>query len=749
MPGFGWVWVRGAGEFVRSQPSDTLDTVRTMAGVAALDCQQPIGIGELFGFIGERALYRKVEIVEPVPIESLLVDAHKAVDDLLSDIFKVHPVLNPATRTGRAMMIRQTADAMVATVRPWEQRMTTAGNKFLKQNWPDMTATERRAAIQAASSRIKAVPVRSVKGINKVISIEGGRAMAGARRNAVDKFRLNIGANLTSPDREALRASQATSVRWLTNEYGVRATQFEADAQRIVQQGLAQGLGRGEISNDLRSAFGTRMAGRTDAYFRVFAGALVDRSRTRAELHSYREARITKYVASAVLDEVTTEFCRWVDGKVFEVERSLGLMDEADKPGLSVDEMKAANPWVSETRGPGGEVSVGVRGGPELFTVQSSGMGTQAPGQYRDSPAGRDPEGARVGPPPYHGNCRTTTAAQVDVKQVPIVQPAIGARPPQPIPNIKPPPTEKLPKGYLTDETIRGVKFNQDQLSKAVIAMDRAVRRGKGGMWDAPLKSQKNMRRQLNGICRDRGMVSHDVISKGAGRARFGVEPLGDEAYGLHFSSMGMIQMNAEPIKSIAEQKSVWQRFVAFAKGERDIGSLRGFKTAVHETVHAHSPMVHEGVYTGIGKKLEEATTELAARRIVADIAAVSSADIPPSYAGWVKAVEQSTRNTMKDGVDRAVRAGGRIQFNEPRMSRLGGTGTARDIAEQASINMRKTTRTFSTPNQYVDHFADSASWPDELFAGLDAAAEKALRKQLRDTLVRELKSNLEGAAMW
>lgn len=392
---------------------DLISLVRKVAAAAASQMQESILIGEAVSIVGDRVLYRGIETLEPVPLAKLFAEAIDAADDLLSTVFKAKVILDPSKPAGRRMLIRQMADAMVATTRPWEARATTAANKFLKQNWPDLSKTEAKRLIAEASARIKDVPVRSVNGINKVISVEQDRVMQGARKAAIQRHELNIGVNLTSPDRASINASQKTSVRWLTNEYGQRASAFESKARDIVSKGLGEGLGREEISRDLMRQFKTSVGGRTVNYFDVYAGALVDRARTRAELNSYREAQITRWIASAVMDEVTTDFCRWVDGRVFDVDTSISVMDLADKVGLSVAEMKSANPWVR--MGTVGGERVATAGGTPIFSVAQSGLGTQAAGSYNNKAGADNIAALGLGGPPYHGRCRTTSVADVQI----------------------------------------------------------------------------------------------------------------------------------------------------------------------------------------------------------------------------------------------------------------------------------------------------------------------------------------------
>lgn len=403
----GFVFVAG-GEHVRADIGDSQADVHNVARIACAENCVPVLIGEAERMIGDRILYRAVELYDPVPAATLFAKAHDAAVDIMDVVFKARANIDPSRPRNRAIIVRRTADAMVSKARPWERRAYSAGEKFLRANWPQLTAAERDAIIAKASRKILDIPVRAVRGINDVISTEADGVFKGARKSAIKKFKLNIGANLTLPDERAIKAMQRTTVSWLTNEYGTRAASFESIAKEIVEHGMERGLGRDDISQELVRRFGTSISGRSESYYNVFAGAIVDRSRTRSELHSYREAGLTKYVASSVLDEATTDFCRWVDGKVLDVQESIAIQERAERPDMSVDDMKRANPW-ARVDADGNVYVRGPRGKANLFRVDRSGIGTQSTGQYTTRRAGGKLGANGVGGPPYHGNCRTAT----------------------------------------------------------------------------------------------------------------------------------------------------------------------------------------------------------------------------------------------------------------------------------------------------------------------------------------------------
>jgi len=414
----GLIWVVGS-RSVRVRSCVSEERAFGVACGTAAETGCDVMLGKAVGIVGGRVLYKSLGVAVPADLAQVLADAAAAAEDIIADVFKALPTLNPTTRGGRAMLVRRTADAMVAMASPWEQQAVTAGNKFLKQNWPNMSTGRRDTVIQQAAARIRKVPVRAVKGINGVISVQAPSVMKGGRKAAIERHKFDIGASLTLADERIVQAAQKTTVSWLTNEYGVRADMFERDAVGIVQRGMSQGLGRADIGRRLQQRFGRAVSGRSASYYEVFAASLVDRSRSWSELNAYDDALVTHFIAASVLDEATTDFCRWVDGKTIKVVDAQKVMAAADGPDMTVEAMKLVNPWVRE-RTVNGERQAFVRTGTPsnredraLFSIKSSGLGTQRRGIYGDKRGSGNLPAFGIGAPPYHGHCRTTTVADV------------------------------------------------------------------------------------------------------------------------------------------------------------------------------------------------------------------------------------------------------------------------------------------------------------------------------------------------
>ena len=213
------------------------------------------------------------------------------------------------------------------------------------------------------------------------------------------------------------RPPASTGGSYVTDEYKRRIDGFREEAGRIVSEGVERGAGRAEIRDKLEAAAQGKIAGRSSAYWEVVAGAFIGRGRSFSQLSSYSEAGIERYRIEAVLDEVTTETCRYLDGKVFSVGGGLRLF-EAEESLSTPEEIKIAQPWIRERRDPKtGQIHLvankGEAGFVKIATVERSGFGRQDDrGKFSGGKTSDELLDVGVGFPPYHGLCRTTTVPE-------------------------------------------------------------------------------------------------------------------------------------------------------------------------------------------------------------------------------------------------------------------------------------------------------------------------------------------------
>jgi SPP1 gp7 family putative phage head morphogenesis protein len=218
-------------------------------------------------------------------------------------------------------------------------------------------------------------------------------------------------------DHRIIRHLKSNQTAFVRDEYGRRLDNFGVEARRIVAEGLEAGLGRDDIAADLQRSAQAALVKQSPFYWEVVAGAFISNGRSFAQTSSYAEARIERYIIEAVLDEQTTEICRFLHGKSFSVKSALDRfkrIEAMERP----EDIKRIQPWVRETIDPdSGRKMLYVERENErtpITEVTRSAFGTRDDrGEFRGSLSEREMNELGIGFPPYHGLCRSTTVADV------------------------------------------------------------------------------------------------------------------------------------------------------------------------------------------------------------------------------------------------------------------------------------------------------------------------------------------------
>lgn len=249
---------------------------------------------------------------------------------------------------------------------------------------------------------------RSIK--TRVVSASVGMASS-ARKSFVKTHDLRVDRAISLQDKQAVTRSAATNVHYV-REFGTGqlAPSLSAQAREIVQAGVGQGSSSRMIGKELHRVLGEAAGGQTEVYFRMAASAINARSREFSSLRSMQDAGVELYEISAVLDEATTETCRFLDGKVLQVGHGLARYAAADSLTNPTD-IRYEMPWLREKRISGGEhdgkmgiYAPGRDGMTRLAVVEKGGFGERdAIGTYSAVASAQGMERANVGPPPYHG----------------------------------------------------------------------------------------------------------------------------------------------------------------------------------------------------------------------------------------------------------------------------------------------------------------------------------------------------------
>jgi hypothetical protein len=532
-----------------------------------------------------------------------------------------------------------------------------------------------------------------------------GRSGGGGR---TPKFRVATSFNVE--DQAAIRALRRDVVFWTGTHYEknvraalrktvddvmIRGGQDRTRAGRSIREAIENELGHATTPSGWR--------GSQAAYFESLAANTATVARVNGSLTSFRRAGITRYEITNPRDERTCPVCGHMDGKVFTVsqgEAVAGAVADAKDP----DEVRVAHPWLRAGALRDISPKPGPQGGADARNLAAAGFCL----------------------PPFHFRCRCTVDVSDDAMfdpGPPIDEPlyskgksgrenlprARGARDKAKAPSeVAEPNHAPAFAGYPKSDVTPDGPLDIEALAEALESGDEAA-----------------VRRQLNNLVDERGMVNHDLIqdrTRKAGRGLYQVDPPDHPPDAGGFNDLtgriGVTDETHESAVAFARKTARGQWDEAANDGE-DILDMWGFKTLVHETVHSTSPII-ETAPTGAALWVEEATTELAARRIIADKFGVPLA-LADAAGNYDEPIE-----ILIGVVARAAQVGDDV---------------ARGMVETAAFEMRKSVKIFADSDEYVAHFVKSLPLKE---AGAKGKAKAALSGKLR----RDLKAQLDGFEM-
>ena len=345
----------------------------------------------------------------------LIVRSREAADEILERYLRVgiRKAFDLGSARGFDRAVGRLAALLGARSAESDDAAVRAALGALDVDWATTTAAQRRTlisrALEAAGRRTATVP-RAVQ----VVFGDAATEVVQATRDAARRGQaLVIAADFNALDRRIVRHLTSSQANFVRDEYGRRNDAFGERARQIVADGLETGLGREDIAADLERAAQDVLAGRSSFYWEVVAGSFVSRGRSFAQLSSYAEAGIDRYLIEAVLDERTTEICRFLHGKSFSVATGLRTFERVD---AEPDLIKDLTPWVREAIDPQtGAKTLFVERGDErvrVADVTRSAVGTRDDrGEFGRGLSERDLANLGISFPPYHGLCRTTTVA--------------------------------------------------------------------------------------------------------------------------------------------------------------------------------------------------------------------------------------------------------------------------------------------------------------------------------------------------
>lgn len=366
--------------------------------------------------VGYTPLFREIAKFEVVDSLEFLSEAMEAAREL-SRTEELQKAINPLSSSGFAELVDSIAKRLSGATAEEERRaLRRALEESTDADWPSLTEAGLVGALATLVAPIQDLSRRAILQATSVLEDEAEKLVSGVRGALRERHPAwGLATSLNVTDRRVAEHVVDTQANFIRDEYGRRALAASEAARRLVSRRVAQGLGREHIARELQATVFGAGVNRSLAYWRVIASAFANRARTFAQLSSFREAGVKLYEAVATLDSATTDFCRWVDGKHLRVDEGLRIFDEVRK--LSDPEaVKYANPWVTSGVDDDDNPAMFARVSPDrrvrLANVVRSGVGNNDDrGEYANELSTDELGALNIGPPPYHGLCRTTIVA--------------------------------------------------------------------------------------------------------------------------------------------------------------------------------------------------------------------------------------------------------------------------------------------------------------------------------------------------
>lgn len=388
----------------------------------------------------------------------IFLRAAEATEDILHNIFGIRVVSkkkeNPLEPDGFLAFVRGLGADLKREAANAEAQGLAEALRMLEVDWAKMTPKQRGNVVLAAEKAIGAIAPKVSPKIKQTLLDEGQTIVEATRRAAAGKYDLSIDAALALGDEKMVQALAASQALFVTDEYGRRADALSVTTRTIVSSGLARGLDQYAIGEELRLAVGAQLPNRADAYWDVVASIYVARSRTWGQLSSFDDAGIAAWEFVAVLDEDTSEVCRFMDGRVFSV-RGAKTRYEQVAAAEDPEQVKALQPFVQVGRDDEGRQYLYYRQGETrvpVAQVDAAGTGKlNERGAYSRAMGDEQLEAAGIGPPPLHGHCRSEIVPAEGVAAVAVPAATTPAQRPRPVaPRPKPsvpslPPTLPAP----------------------------------------------------------------------------------------------------------------------------------------------------------------------------------------------------------------------------------------------------------------------------------------------------------------
>lgn len=341
-------------------------------------------------------------------------DALEALDDVLLDVFGRRSTiqkadLDPTDRGGFDEILRIFVRQLIAAVKGPEAAALQRVQQGLDVDWAKLSEEGREHVIRRAMAVVGGLQGSVTPKVRGVLEAVGRDVILGTKKFGRERYGIEITPTFHAVDKLVVKHAAESQALFIRNEYGRREVAYSAIARKVVSRGLEDGLDRYDIAKDLSAALVGTSAQRSDGYYRMLASVFATRARTYSTLDGFTEAGIEITLWSSVLDEETTDICRFMDGQQFSTSAAL---EKFHRVAASEDPevVRDIQPFVSKGKDDDGEYLY-VKSGEKrvvLTRIDESAVGKRDErGSFSRSMSAAALTNRGVCAPPAHPHCRS------------------------------------------------------------------------------------------------------------------------------------------------------------------------------------------------------------------------------------------------------------------------------------------------------------------------------------------------------
>lgn len=455
-------------------------------------------------------------------------------------------------------------------------------------------------------------------------------------------------------DTAAMQAFERHQVFWIGEFYKTKISSTIA-ATSLNQ--ITSGIGRVRAGDIMGQVVKDGLAnikipdgfnGTSRQYFQGLVGNATTTERTAGHLRTFAKAGITVYVVINPLDQRTCETCSWMDGKQFRVVDGMAQLDKVIN-AKTPKQVKGIHPWLTPKSAAALAKKKGPAGVKDTGALQARGHAL--PTYHFFCRCGIDIERSAIAFPPDADlpafpkppiSPRLPSFPKVPYRQ-PTPPPLLSPKLP-PIEPSKPPIELPLPKLPVAPAKVpyKAPKLPKKPPKPKPLAPDIAAPSGAtlpSNVYPSlpVLPEHKELMASVRTL---RDLWENASTPKGYTKFRIEMERILEAKWGMtrNRSVSGSLDwmevvdvdkmsdgvggfMNSLGAITIRKDQAmmVEQAFQSVEKKNVD-AACRGLKSVIHEVIHG-ADRIPTACYKDAGKVLCEATTELAARRVVNDLA--------------------------------------------------------------------------------------------------------------------------------